>query len=1407
MTNMVKTSLLCLKVAVTSLLLLTSINAIAARCIDVFPTVLSSPYNDGEAELNWDATLSGTIEGNLDIGVEQNENIPPRCNGYICEDSRLRSQSLNLPSFKQSNSSKNRSVAQGQTREFLQGNYEKIELAFQSTAHFKINNRTTKIKELISTNSETTLIFDEGVYWIEKLSIGSNTKMIINGDDNVTLIIKDPEFESSPTYFNVNGSPDQLVLIAYNDIKFGSNANFKGFIYTDKTVDLKSPSDFTGAINGKKITLGANAAVKYAPDSIEYANFNGFCSIDDATLKTPIFSPLDGILGGQLKGQSNGTKFHIGKAGNGNNQWPSNEGPEHLIDDVGQKYLNFGELNTGAIITPAIGCSVVDSIKFWTANDNVSRDPASYKLYGTNTSISDTTNPLSSFTLLAEGPLALPSSRNPGGGSGLLDTNSQTISFTNSSSYSSYLLYFPTVKTERSANSMQLGEVQVYGTTRSCAVPVLEYRFDEASWDGTAGEVDDNSNTGLDGHAVGNANTVSVSEGKVCRAGTFDGRGDYIDVSGISSYLNSTASLSFWIKTNQSGSNTAWQAPGILGIEQSGGVDDIFWGYLDQTGHIGIQKGDELRRDPTVSTTSINNDTWHHVVLTRDSLIGDVQIFVNGKLERSSTSNTGKVNTSFSSIGLIENSKYFGGQLDELLVFDSVLSASEIWSIYTNQLKGNNYDGTERVCPSEPSKIDHYQIIHDGQGLTCEAEKITIKACTNSYDGTCTLSSEDVTLDVTAKGPRSRSSTDTANLVAGIGTANIAYTFDDLTTLSLSSAGTNSTVCVNGSSTSCDLVFANAGFRFLSGALNETTMPNQIAGVEFPKALKIQAVEDTNGVCTGLFSGVKSINLWQENVVPGGTDGLRFNVDNSPLAKREKITNTSLTFGLKSIAIIPTPVYQDAGQIRLRAGYDDGTVQLSGSSEPFWVSPDRLAVIAKSGSINLDGATAAAITTHKAGGGFDLIVSAYNANNIITPNYVPGQIQLKLERTGPTLTGSVDGDFSYASASTSTLQSSINPVFTDVNLTSFVTGVSTYDKATYSEVGLLNLGVRDRNYGDENMMVEAAAIAIGRFKPDHFKQTVAEHGELFATCGANSPFAYSGQMDETDDTIGAITYLTKPELKITAHNAQGDPTINYTDDFAKLKFLGTDGNEISFNVPARDLSNGLALTGNLPSLGTIVDLGNGVLTYTLSQDDNFVYTRDVNSETAPFQANFELRFNEFKDSDEVTFKATDVVSGEEYFETPKFNSAVDNTVEIRFGRLILKNSFGPETVNLTQPLQVEYYNGNNFIVSVDDNCLGYDDGKLIPYDIEDLDPTVTKSIGGTGTFFAGETRAIQLEAPGVGKKGNLGVLYDLNDTQDWLQYNWDNDMTNGWGNDNPSAVATFGLFGGNDRLIYRRRLN
>jgi hypothetical protein len=175
-------------------------------------------------------------------------------------------------------------------------------------------------------------------------------------------------------------------------------------------------------------------------------------------LQAQLFAPTDPILGGEIVAG----EFIVGVAGTaGNtNNWPAGESPDHAIDGVGQKYLNFGREDTGFIVTPASGSSVVESLKFWTANDSEGRDPASYALYGTNGDVSGA-GPfaLTDFSLISSGDLSLPASRNAGGDAMLLDSNSQVVRFSNSDAYTSYLVAFPTVK-DGTANSMQIAEVQ-----------------------------------------------------------------------------------------------------------------------------------------------------------------------------------------------------------------------------------------------------------------------------------------------------------------------------------------------------------------------------------------------------------------------------------------------------------------------------------------------------------------------------------------------------------------------------------------------------------------------------------------------------------------------------------------------------------------------------------------------------------------------------------------------------------------------------------------------------------------------------------------------------------------------------------------------------------------------------------
>jgi hypothetical protein len=712
---------------------------------------------------------------------------------------------------------------------------------------------------------------------------------------------------------------------------------------------------------------------------------------------------------------------------------------------------------------------------------------------------------------------------------------------------------------------------------------------------------------------------------------------------------------------------------------------------------------------------------------------------------------------------------------------------------------------TGSQCPV--NSFDHFQIVHDGQGLTCAPEEVTVKACADVNCETFSKDAIDVdlsiynqtddtlfkTIPITVNGTTAVMK-DTNNPV------NFSYTSPGPVRLAIENQDDE---CKNGNSDSCDVEFTNAAFRFLygDGEPKITDIGNQTAGSIFKKTLKLQAVIDDEGVCTGLFKDDISVNLWQENVTPNVTSGLSFSIDGNDIAKEQGEALTALIFDDDSIATIEDPRYHDAGEIRLHANYNVDGITLSGRSNLFWVSPAELVVSATSGISDLNGAAATATPTHAAGDSFTLTVSALNSLGDITQNYTPGNMQLKLERTGPTLEDSVDGRLTYASGASLATATGTSTVFENVTLNDFSLGQSVYTDAQYSEVGLLNLALKDSNYGVPGIVIEATAIDIGRFIPDHFTQAVAKDGAFMADCNTATatPFAYSGQKDVNNK--GAISYVTNPILAITARNKQGAITENYYEDSqdSENDYMKLSAENISITASTLDEGNKLPLTANMNEgilsqndLTALPDaLDNGVLHYQFSDSDNFFYNRDVNTQVntqvPPFISEINFSTASITDADGVTVETTADASPE--------------GVEIRFGRLVLQNSFGPETSDLPQPMQIEYFTDDGFIVSSDNNCVSYDSTNII------LDTTLTtralpeEPAATTGNFLAGKTRTIKLAAPGAGNQGKIGVSYNASD---WLRYDWNPDDDDD--NENPTATATFGLFRGNDRIIYQREV-
>lgn len=138
---------------------------------------------------------------------------------------------------------------------------------------------------------------------------------------------------------------------------------------------------------------------------------------------------------------------------------PGGEQAPLVIDgDIATKYLNFGKTNSGFIVTPAGGVSVVTGFTMTTANDATERDPVNWELYGTNDTITTVAHGTGlmaeSWALISSGTLAPPAGRG---------VAAPAMTFANADGYTSYKWLVRSLIDEGLANSMQIAEIQFDG--------------------------------------------------------------------------------------------------------------------------------------------------------------------------------------------------------------------------------------------------------------------------------------------------------------------------------------------------------------------------------------------------------------------------------------------------------------------------------------------------------------------------------------------------------------------------------------------------------------------------------------------------------------------------------------------------------------------------------------------------------------------------------------------------------------------------------------------------------------------------------------------------------------------------------------------------------------------------------
>ena len=684
------------------------------------------------------------------------------------------------------------------------------------------------------------------------------------------------------------------------------------------------------------------------------------------------------------------------------------------------------------------------------------------------------------------------------------------------------------------------------------------------------------------------------------------------------------------------------------------------------------------------------------------------------------------------------------------------------------------------------AQVDHFEIIHDGVALTCQPETVTIKACANAD---CSTTFTDPV--VATMKPSGWVGGDTVSLVNGYASAAYQQTSAGPATLGVvgsvpSTRPQSTTLCQNGSGSksaaNCEIQFRDSGLAF--------DVPSMIAN-QPTTTVKVSAVQrsDETNACVPAFANVsRDVSFWSDYVdpAPSALQASRQVVVNGQAVARDQASASTqtLTFDSNGQADIVVR-YPDAGLMTLNALYRGS----AGTADDGLLMPGADGFVSRPAGfcVQTDGDCSAGDSScpvfKRAGESFELRLRAMAwesagdadlcAGNGDTPNFSLDNVGLSHSLISP------------------------SPTATPVAGQPGTVGRTAYDHQadpgarqtvvqTVSEVGVFRFSATPLPGSYFGQTVAGGQSApVGRFIPDHFDLSVIDLGTVESFCSASTAFAYLGQ--ELNWLSGA-----EPAIGLTARTVN-DPvtgiattTRNYT--IAPYQRLNV--SDLGWTPDSADAS-ALAENGVKMPVVTSLDAGSlavsapGQLTYRFAPTDAMTYEKSLNTRVTPFSPDYSVRLTTLSDQDGVSSDGM------------PFPLSPQMPFEFRYGRLALENAYGPETMPLTVPLSTEYFDGSRFVINTDDSCWQYDTSLVT------LAPSTLTTINAvSGTLSSGQPSGagLVLAAPGTGSTGDIVVTYP---SPRWLQDDYDLDGTLA-DPENPTSLATFGVYRGHDRVIYWR---
>lgn len=1474
------------KLALFVLLLLSTHYGWAIECSDVFPSVVQSHSSSGKLTVNNGAQIINSPSTVLPfVNSTINAKKGDSCETAECSVSGNPAGSIELPTFASFSGGSDATLTGGTLGEgsYAGNTFQNVTVA-NGVNHFSGSHDEYFISNL--SINKGTLTLRPGIYWIKNINLNSNGIINVEGEGTAYLYIASTLNTGSNSAINGINSDAVISLNVYADVSINSNSDISALLYAEGEVNVASNSSFTGAMSSSNLTLHSNSTVTYNSNLLDDYEFTELCGsevpqqvgfyqfeqdswpnagdvldsssssnhgtplgnispfLDSATQKSCQALAIDNNTSSSvINAVDTGIDINsLGEDGTisfwyrSNNSW-SGGGNRQLIDassrSAGNKYF-FLVLRSNGSLRFGLEYSDDDDLLSTTSNYSFAANEWVH--------IAVTWNPLAAeLELYVNGSKAntTDSIETPAGGAldelGNLYIGDNSTSYAvNGSTSNSANGYFDDVRVYNFIQTQSAIETDMQDVSACQSEPLAYYPFEDIPWS-VGDNISDASGTGNDATSLGDVQLLILSSQISCQLldVPFNNSQSNTDVinSGLDvNDIGNNGTISFWYRSNESWDDNSERQLFDASNDALSDNKHFYLALNAGTLEFGIEDKDDRGLFVSLTGLSYAAQEWVFIAVTWDMQNKQVQLYVQQLDSQQSASNTR--NNLVDELGDMDT-LYFGDSRSGYFANTTLSTANSangqfdnirIYNVTQSQAQISEDSQEVTAC----AVLDHYRIEHTGQGFTCEAAPITIKACANDD---CSLPYDQST-SITLL-PSGWNGDDTLTVTDQLQTS-LSITAAGTETFSQTASTPNAPLrCFKDGIETCDIEFVETGFKFIGATKDDSPASDYVAETDFVN-VQIMAIEtpEGGGACQAAVAGELDVTFGYDCTEPD-TCLTEFVEIDGKNALGITTALRKLTFNADGIASLGKLYYADAGRISLSVSATVGGATLKGN-ESFDVYPDYLQLqVIGAGDADLSYTGVSANNNYMAGQNFTFTLGAYGRQNNPLPNYEALNLEMRLARIRPLNSGQ-NGIFEYSE--TGTLTSDTISEFNSVNKStlSFSGGIHRHTGAYYSEVGRIEIDARDADYLG-NIIESSGTLTLGDFYPAFF-EVAANVPTLTNSCNV---FSYIGQ---------ELTFDTVPLLTLTAKNALGITTQNYASDNDD----GADDNDNFWNFAPNEstLNSNISYTDTSYSALSFVDLGdtpavtnsNGVGAITIP-NRSFRYDKVEEdgkpiTPKSPFDASINLEFT--KELFTVPFTNKSGVTTNVCFKDNHASNICKplsinliTGANLRYGRLALESTYGPETEPLNAPIKAEYYKTGQWLLNTDDSCtsIAFDQSanhiNLLPSGDTNITGDIDNNIASTGMLLMGvadNSFDMLLNAPN--KAGNVKLQLDpVNDPTGWssyLNYDWNGDGTicnqvpscpDGPDDDNlpdltdyPTATITFGQFRGNDRIIHWREV-